>query len=52
MDNQIETKQELDSKAKNNLESNPNEAVKIYKSMYEQYPDQFNSWDAFTQLKR
>ena len=51
MDNQIETKQELDSKAKNNLESNPNEAVKIYKSMYEQYPDQFNSWDAFYSIK-
>ena len=51
MDNQIETKQELDSKAKSNLESNPNEAVKIYKSMYEQYPDQFNSWDAFYSIK-
>jgi hypothetical protein len=51
MDSQIETKQELDSKAKSNLESNPNEAVMIYKSMYEQYPDQFNSWDAFNSIK-
>lgn len=51
MDDQIETKQELDSKAKSNLESNPNEAVKIYRSMYEQYPDQFNNWDAFYSIK-
>ena len=51
MDIPIETKQELESKAKSNLESNPNEAVRVYKSMYEQYSDQFNNWDAFYVIK-
>lgn len=51
MDIPNETKQELETKAKSNLESNPNEAVRLYRLMYEQYPEQFNSWDAFYSIK-
>lgn len=51
MDTPIETKQELETKAKSNLESNPNEAVRLYRLMYEQYPEQFNGWDAFYSIK-
>lgn len=51
MNNPTETKQELESKARSTLESNPNEAVRLYRLMYEQYPEQFNSWDAFYLIK-
>lgn len=51
MSNPAETKQELESKAKSILESNPNEAVRLYRLMYERYIEQFNSWDAFYSIK-
>lgn len=47
----METKRDIEAKAKSLLNSNPEEALKTYKEIYEAFPDEFNSWDAFYALK-
>src|SRR5690606_35682459 len=47
----METKRDIEAKAKSLLNSNPEEALKIYKNIYEVFPDEFNSWDAFYAIK-
>lgn len=47
----METKRDIEAKAKSLLDSNPEEALKIYKNIYEIFPDEFNSWDAFYAIK-
>ena len=47
----METKKELEAKAKSLIISNPDEAVKLYQKIWEIYTDQFNDWDAFASIK-
>jgi hypothetical protein len=47
----MESKKDMETKAKALIESSPDDAVKAYQSIYEVYPDQFNSWDTFFTLK-
>lgn len=45
------TKRDLEEKAKALISTNPDEAVTLYRELWETYPDQFNGWDAFYTLK-
>ncbi len=47
----METKRDFEAKAKALISTNPDEAVKLYHELWESYPDQFNSWDAFYAVK-
>lgn len=47
----MNTKKEIEAKAKALLDSNPDEAVKLYRQIWENYPNQFNEWDAFYTIK-
>lgn len=47
----MESKRDIETKAKALLASNPAEAVKLYKEISETNPDEFNSWDAFFAIK-
>ncbi len=47
----METKRDFEAKAKALISSNPDEAVKLYKELWESFPDQFNDWDAFYSIK-
>lgn len=47
----MESKKDMETKAKALIESSPDDAVKAYHSIYEVYPDQFNSWDTFFTIK-
>lgn len=47
----METKRDFEAKAKALIETNPDEALKLYQELWETYPDQFNAWDAFYSVK-
>lgn len=47
----METKRDIEAKAKSLISSNPDEAVKLYKELQEAFTDEFNSWDAFYAMK-
>ena len=47
----MESKKDMETKAKALIESSPDDAVKAYHSIYEVYPDQFNSWETFFKIK-
>lgn len=47
----METKRDLEAKAKSLIASDPEEAVKLYKELLEAFPEEFNSWDAFYSVK-
>lgn len=47
----METKRDLEEKAKALIGTNPDEALKLYQELWETYPDQFNAWDAYYTLK-
>lgn len=47
----MESKRDIEARAKALIASNPPEAVKLYKELKEAYPDEFNSWDAFYAIK-
>lgn len=51
MNTPMQTKQELVNTAKSLIESNPTEAVKTYRLIYEQFPNLFTNWDAFDTIK-
>lgn len=42
----METKRDLEAKAKSLIASDPEEAVKLYKELLEAFPEEFNTWDA------
>lgn len=47
----MQTKRDIETKAKNLISNNPDEAVKLYKELQEAYADEFNLWDAFYAMK-
>jgi hypothetical protein len=47
----METKRDLEAKAKALIISSPDEAVKLYRDIFEAYPNEFNDWDAFYSMK-
>lgn len=47
----METKRDIETKAKAVLVTNPDEAIQLYKEIFEAYPDDFNLWDAFHTIK-
>ena len=47
----METKRDIEAKAKALLSTSPDEAVQLYKEIFEVYPDDFNMWDAFNTIK-
>lgn len=47
----MESKREITDKAKELLLSNPDEALKSYRLLYDNYSDEFNDWDAFFAIK-
>lgn len=47
----METKRDFEAKAKALINTNPNEAVKLYHELWEKYTEQFNDWDAFYTIK-
>jgi hypothetical protein len=47
----METKRDLEAKAKALISTNADKAVKLYHELWLSYPDQFNSWDAFYSVK-
>lgn len=47
----METKRDIEAKAKSLISSNPDEAVKLYRELQEAFVDEFNSWDAFYAMK-
>lgn len=47
----METKRDLEAKAKAIIATNPDEAVKIYRDIWDNYPEHFNEWNAFFALK-
>src|SRR5690606_5963463 len=47
----METKRDFEAKAKALIETNPDEALKLYQELWETYPEQFNAWDAFYSVK-
>lgn len=47
----METKRDIEAKAKSLISTNPDEAVKLYKELQEAFADEFNSWDAFYAMK-
>jgi len=47
----METKRDFEAKAKALISTNPDEAVKLYRELWEIYPGQYNAWDAFYTVK-
>lgn len=47
----METKREIESKAKGLIISNPDEALQLYRLLYDNYSEEFNDWDAFFTIK-
>lgn len=47
----METRRDIESKAKALINTNPDEAVITYIQLWETFPDQFNIWDAFHAMK-
>ncbi|MCX7954432.1 MAG: S1 RNA-binding domain-containing protein [Bacteroidales bacterium] len=47
----METKRDLEAKARDLIGTNPDVALKIYRKMWETYPQEFNEWDAFYSIK-
>ena len=47
----METKRDFEAKAKALIETNPDEALKLYQELWETYPEHFNAWDAFYTVK-
>ncbi len=47
----MKTKHDFATKAKDLIDTNPDEALKLYQELWETYPDQFNAWDAFYSVK-
>jgi hypothetical protein len=44
-------KRDIESNAKTLIESSPDEAVTLYKKLWEDYSEDFNAWDAFFSMK-
>jgi hypothetical protein len=47
----METKRDLEQKAKSQIDSNPDEAVRLYKELIGAFPEEFNEWDALYAVK-
>ena len=47
----METKRDLEAKAKSLINTNPEEAISIYRNIWDGYPELFNEWDAFFLIK-
>lgn len=47
----METKRDIEAKAKSLISSNPDDAISLYKELQEAFADEFNSWDAFYAMK-
>lgn len=47
----MNTKCDLEEKAKALVGTNPDEALKLYQELWETYPNEFNAWDAFYTVK-
>ena len=47
----MEAKRDIEEKAKSLIDTDPYEALKLYKELYEAYKDKFNNWDALFSLK-
>lgn len=47
----METKRDFEAKAKALIGTHPDEALELYYKLWESYPGQFNSWDAFNAVK-
>lgn len=47
----METKRDFEAKPKALIGTNPNEAVKLYHELWENYTEQFHDWDAFYAIK-
>lgn len=47
----MSTKKDLETKAKALISGSPEEAVTLYRELWETYPDLFNYWDAFYTIK-
>lgn len=51
MENSLETKKDLEIKAKQLIDNSPCEAISIYQTIYKHHNDVFNNWDAFFVMK-
>jgi len=47
----MDTKRDIENKARALIESNPEEAIILYEKIWNDYNDEFNDWDAFHLLK-
>ena len=47
----MESKRELETKAKNFISTSPDDALKIFQDIWENFPEEFNEWDTFFALK-
>jgi|GEM_PF-645912 len=47
----METKRDIETKARSLIDSAPEEAVHIYERIWAEFNDQFNAWDAFYYLR-
>ena len=47
----MESKFELEKRAKNLLDSNPKEACELYRKVWSEFSDSINEWDAFFTIK-
>lgn len=47
----METKRDLEAKAKELIPTKPDEALQKYSELWETFPDEFNGWDALYTLK-
>ena len=47
----METKRDIEAKARSLISSNPSEAIKLYRELHESFANEFNSWDAFYAIK-
>lgn len=47
----METKRDLEAKAKGLIANAPEEAVNLYKELLATFPNEFNTWDAFYSVK-
>lgn len=47
----IENKRDIEERAKALLDSSPEEAVELYRKLFDEFNDECNSWDAFFTIK-
>ena len=47
----MSTKKDIEIRAKDLIETDPNEALKLYRHIYDTFPEDFNSWDALFAMK-